>query len=145
MDEEYTIVYVDNPEQSVRGIIEHGLDRHSRHQAVETEFQHLCFVLYDPDQEIVGGVIGDISWGWLHIELLWVEEKLRDRGYGHHLLTHVENKALQLGAKSVYLNTFSFQALDFYQQQGYKVFGELQDYPPGHQRYFLTKKLDAAQ
>ena len=23
----------------------------------------------------------------------------------------------------------------------YQVFGELQDFPPGHQRYFLTKQL----
>jgi len=33
------------------------------------------------------------------------------------------------------------ETLSFYKQHGYQVFGELQDFPPGHQRYFLTKQL----
>jgi hypothetical protein len=39
------------------------------------------------------------------------------------------------------LDTFSFQAPDFYKQHGYQVFGELQDFPSGHQRYYLKKQL----
>jgi len=77
----------------------------------------------------------------LHIDLLWVKDELRGRGYGHHLLTLAEQEARQRGAKNAYLDTFSFQAPDFYKQHGYQVFGELQDFPPGHQRYFLTKQL----
>jgi N-acetylglutamate synthase-like GNAT family acetyltransferase len=72
---------------------------------------------------------------------LWVKDELRGRGYGHRLLTLAEHKARQRGAKNAYLDTFSFQAPNFYKQHGYQVFGELQDYPPGHQRYFLTKQL----
>lgn len=34
----------------------------------------------------------------------------------------------------------SFQALPFYQKQGYSVFGELPDMPPGHVSYFLKKQ-----
>jgi hypothetical protein len=40
-----------------------------------------------------------------------------------------------------YLDTFSFQAPDFYKKLGYEVFGELQDFPHGHQRYFMKKRL----
>jgi hypothetical protein len=46
------------------------------------------------------------------------------------------------GARSVHLDTYDFQALGFYKKLGYGVFGELDDYPPGHTRYFLTKPLD---
>jgi hypothetical protein len=35
----------------------------------------------------------------------------------------------------------SFQALPFYLQAGYTVWGELVDMPVGHQRYFLQKAL----
>ena len=27
---------------------------------------------YSPDRQIIGGLVGDISWGWLHVDILWV-------------------------------------------------------------------------
>ncbi|MGD9002303.1 MAG: GNAT family N-acetyltransferase [Anaerolineae bacterium] len=141
MDEEYRIVYVDKPEESAWGIIGRGIRDYNEQQTGDREFQRLCFVLQSPDEEIVGGVIGEAYWGWLHVDLLWVKDELRGRGYGRRLLTLLEDEARQRGAKHAYLDTFSFQALDFYRRYGYRVFGELQDFPPGHQRYFLTKRL----
>jgi len=73
--------------------------------------------------------------------LMWVKEELRGRGYGHRLLTMAEEEARQRGAKNAYLDTFGFQAPDFYKQHGYQVFGELEDFPAGHRRYFLRKQL----
>ncbi|MCP4422058.1 MAG: GNAT family N-acetyltransferase [Chloroflexi bacterium] len=141
MNEEYQIVYEDKPEQSAWGIIGRGLSQYNEQQTGDQKFQRLCFVLRTPDQEIVGGVLGEIYWDWCYIDLMWIKEELRGRGYGHRLLTHIENEAQQRGAKSVYLDTFSFQSPDFYKQYGYKVFGELPNFPSGHQRYFLTKQL----
>ena len=141
MDEDYRIAYIDNPEQSAWGIIGQGIHNYNLHQAGEDKFQRLCFVLYAPDQVIVGGMVGEIYWTWFHIDLLWVTDELRGRGYGHRLLARAEDEARQRGAKQAYLDTFSFQAPDFYKQHGYRVFGELPDFPPGHQRYFLTKQL----
>jgi len=86
-------------------------------------------------------VIAESYWDWLYIDLLWVKDELRGLGYGHRILTLVEQEARQLGAKNAYMDTFSFQALDFYKQHGYQLFGELNDFPPGHQRYFLKKQL----
>jgi GNAT superfamily N-acetyltransferase len=142
MDEEYQIVYVDNPEESAWGIIGRGVASYNRQQAGDNKFQRLCFVLRGPDEEIVGGVLGEVYWGWLYVDLLWVKDELRGRGYGHRLMTVIEQEARQHhGARNAYLDTFSFQALDFYEQYGYQVFGELEDYPPGYQRYFLRKQL----
>ncbi|MCK7522514.1 MAG: GNAT family N-acetyltransferase [Ignavibacteriales bacterium] len=86
-------------------------------------------------------MIGETHWGWLYINLLIVKEELRGYGYGRKLLMLAEEEARKLGAKNAYLDTFSFQAPDFYRQHGYRVFGELKDFPPGHQRYYLTKAL----
>ena len=141
MDEEYNIVYVDKPEESAWGIIGGGISKYNKQQAGDNKFQRLCFVLHSPDHVIVGGVIGETYWDWFYLDLLWVQEELRGRGYGHRLLTIAEDKARQSGAKNVYLDTFSFQVPDFYKQHGYQVFGELQNFPPGHQRYFLKKQL----
>ena len=141
MEEEYDIVYVEKPEESAWGIIGQGLSQYNRQQAGENKFQRLCFVLHSPDQVVVGGVIGEIYWDWFYMDLLWVMDELRGRGYGHRLLTSVEDEARGRGAKNAYLDTFSFQAPKFYKEHGYQVFGELQNFPPGHQRYFLTKQL----
>jgi GNAT superfamily N-acetyltransferase len=141
MDEEFHIVYVDKPEEAAWGIIGRGVGTYNEQQAGDNNFQRLCFVLRTPDQDIVGGVLGETYWDWLYIDLLWVKDELRGRGYGHRLMTAAEDEARQRGAKNAYLDTFSFQAPDFYRQHGYQVFGELQDYPPGHQRYFLRKQL----
>jgi GNAT superfamily N-acetyltransferase len=78
----------------------------------------------------VGGLIGETNWDWFYLDLLWVKDELRGRGYGHSLLTHAGGEARQRGAKNVYLDTFSFQAPNFYKQHGYQVFGELQNFPP---------------
>lgn len=141
MEEAYHIVYVDDPEQSAWGIIGRGVGNYNKQQAGDTNFQRLCFALQTPDQEIVGGVLGEVYWEWLHVDLLWVKDELRGRGYGHRLLATIEQEARQHGARTAYLDTFSFQAPEFYKQRGYQVFGELEDFPPGHQRYFLAKQL----
>jgi GNAT superfamily N-acetyltransferase len=141
MDDEYNIVYVDQPGESAWGIIGRGIRDYNQQQAGDQEFQRLCFVLHAPDQEVVGGVLGEIYWNWFYLDLIWVKDGLRGRGHGHRLLVRAEDEARQRGAKNVYLDTFSFQAPEFYKQHGYQVFGELQGFPPGHQRYFLTKQL----
>lgn len=141
MDEKYQIVYVEKPEESAWGIIGRGVGSYNKQQAGDNKFQRLCFSLQTPEQEIVGGMLGEIYWGWFYIDLLWVEEALRGCGYGHRLLARAEDEARRRGAKHAYLDTFSFQAPDFYKQHGYQLFGELQDFPPGHQRYFLKKQL----
>ncbi|HSR30650.1 MAG TPA: GNAT family N-acetyltransferase [Anaerolineae bacterium] len=138
MDEGTQIVYVDKPEW---GIIGGGIRAFNEQQAGDAHVQTLCFVLRAPDEEIVGGVVGATHWDWLHVDLLWLKEEFRGRGYGHRLLTLAEQEARQRGAKHAYLDTFSFQAPDFYKRHGYQVFGELADFPPGHQRLFMTKRL----
>ena len=141
MAEEYQIVYVDKPEESAWGTIGGGVHNFNLQQAGDNNFQRLCFVLQAPDQEIVGGILGEIYWGWFYIDLLWVKDELRGCGHGNRLLTLAEDEARQRGAKNAYLDTFSFQAPDFYKQHGYQVFGELPNFPMGHQRYFFTKQL----
>lgn len=141
MSENYRIVPVDNPEESAWGIIGRGVQNYNNEQTKDKEFQRLCFVLQAPNEEIIGGILGEIYWGWFYIDLLWVKDELRGLGHGHRLLTTAEDEARKHGAKNAYLDTFSFQAPDFYKSHGYQVFGELKDFPPGHQRYFMTKQL----
>lgn len=141
MDEEYDIISVDKPDDSVWDIVGGGIHNYNEQQVGATQRKQLCLVLRAPDQKIAGGLIGATYWNWLYIELLFVKEELRGRGYGHRLLELAEEEARKRGAKNVYLDTFSFQAPDLYKQHGYQIFGELKDFPEGHQRYFFKKRL----
>jgi GNAT superfamily N-acetyltransferase len=141
MDEGYRIVYEEKPEESAWGIIGRGVGSYNNERAGEEKFQRVCYVLKDPEGEIAGGILGEIYWDWFYIDLLWVKEPLRGQGYGRSLLTQAEERARRQGAGNVYLDTFSFQAPDFYTKNGYEVFGKLPDFPAGHTRFFMTKKL----
>ena len=141
MDSKYKIIYEDKPEDSAWGIIGQGVGGYNKEQAGDNNFQRLCFVLKDPEGEVVGGILGETYWNWFYLDLLWVSEELRRQGYGTQLLKIAEEEARVRGAKNAYLDTFSFQSPEFYYKNGYQVFGELSDYPPGNTRYFLTKTL----
>lgn len=141
MVEEYKIVPIEKPEESAWGIIGGGLSKYNIEKVGDNKFKRLSYALQDSEKEIVGGILAEVYWGWLYVDLLWVKEELRGQGYGHRLLTQLEAEGRKLGAKNAYLDTFSFQVPDFYKEHGYQVFGELQDFPPGHQRYFFRKVL----
>ncbi len=138
MNDEYKITAADKPEW---GIIGPAIRDYNKQQAGDDEAQTICFVLCAADEEVVGGVIGVKHWNWLSVELMWIREDLRGRGYGRRLLALAEEEARKLGAMYAHVDTFTFQAPGFYEKYGYQVFGELKDFPPGHQRLYLAKKL----
>jgi GNAT superfamily N-acetyltransferase len=141
MSEAYEVVFVEHPEEAAWGIIGRGLDAYNKQQAGDYGYSPICFVVRSADGDVVGGVIAQTYWDWLYIDLMWVREDQRGRGYGSRLLTLVEDEARKRGARHVHLDTFSFQAPDFYLRHGYQTFGVLDDYPNGHQRFYLTKAL----
>ena len=102
----------------------------------------LNFCIKDKDQNVLAG-INALLYGWkiLYIEVLFIDENHRLKGLGSQLLKHVECEAKKLGARLVHLDTFSFQAMDFYLKHGYEVFGILDDCPEAYKRYYMKKIL----
>lgn len=138
---DYQVIQIDKPDDAAWKMIGGGLHDFNVRQVGPEQNERICFILYSPGQEIVGGLIGEIHWRWFYINILFIKEELCCKGCGHQLLTQAEDEARKRGAKHVYLDTFSFQAPEFYLQHDYRVFGELKDFPPGHQRLFFTKEL----
>ncbi|MCL1694603.1 MULTISPECIES: GNAT family N-acetyltransferase [unclassified Lysinibacillus] len=95
----------------------------------------------DEQGKRVAGLIGDTHGNWLEVEYLWVSEKLRGQHIGTELMRKAEKIAINRGCKFAALNTFSFQAPDFYVKLGYKEEFVLNDYPLTGKRYYYTKKL----
>ena len=67
----------------------------------------------------------------------------RGAGNGTRLLQAAEAYAVERGCFAATLETHSFQARPFYEKYGYQVFATLDDWPPGHAKYFMRKQLAA--
>ncbi|MDC3413171.1 GNAT family N-acetyltransferase [Terrihalobacillus insolitus] len=112
-------------------------------EELKTPNKNISFVIKDNKEKIVGGITGNMFWYHLHIDILWVDENIRENGYGSKLLKKMEDFAIEKGCRLIYLDTFSFQAPEFYKKNGYEVFGMLEDHPKGFNQYFLQKRLEA--
>jgi len=138
----YQIERKDKLSQQEQNTIWDGIEAFSQTKVPATGRQELAFVLRDREGLLIGGVIGNYeNSGWLWIDSLWVSADLRGQGYGIRLLDKIETEARFNGCEHSHLTSFSYQAVDFYKRQGYRVFGELEDYLPGHSRCWLRKNL----
>ena len=133
------------PADAVREAVLSGLRAFNRRHAEAPAFEPLVLSARDAAGRIVGGLVGLTGWGWLHVDLLWVDDAHRRAGVGTELLRAAEHEARSRGVRHVDLDTFDFQAKPFYEREGYEVFGILEDYPPGHTRYFMRKDLRASR
>jgi GNAT superfamily N-acetyltransferase len=105
----------------------------------------LGYVIHDRIAGAIGGVYGKLLLGnCLSVDILWVNEKFRKQGHASNLMQTIEMAAIQLGSRLSMVDTFDFQALGFYQNVGYEIFGVLDDCPClGNKRYYLKKVLNA--
>ncbi|MEY2245898.1 GNAT family N-acetyltransferase [Streptomyces sp. BF23-18] len=95
----------------------------------------------DEDGTLAGGLVGHTWTTWLHVTYLWVDDRTRGTGLGSRLLAEAERVAREeRGCHAARLETWDFQAPDFYRKQGYEVVAVIPDYPPGITEYTLTKR-----
>ncbi|SDP30097.1 GNAT family N-acetyltransferase [Clostridium gasigenes] len=119
-----------------QGLLEYNLAR-----IEDKNPKDLGIYLEDETGNKLAGLIGDTHGNWLTIEFLWVSEELRGQNIGSLILKKAEETAKERGCKYVFLDTFSFQAPEFYKQHGYKKVFELKEYPVTGKRYYFTKEL----
>ena len=121
-------------------VIEHNLSKLPDN--VKHPVKNISFILRDDGGAILGGITGTVFWHHLHIDFLWVDESLRGKGYGKELLVKIEDVARENKCNLIQLDTFSFQAPDFYQKYGYEVVGVIKEHPiKESQQFYLKKEL----
>ncbi|MEP7199481.1 MAG: GNAT family N-acetyltransferase [Chloroflexota bacterium] len=103
----------------------------------------LALFVRDADKQIIAGLEGWTWGGCLYVEHLWVHERLRGQGHGTQLLRAAEDEAVRRGCVQSFLTTHSFQAPAYYERSGYEIVGAFDEYPRGHQQFFMRKELVA--
>lgn len=119
-----------------KGLLEYNLDR-----IEDKNPRDLGVYLQDEKGEMFAGLIGNTHGNWLTIKYLWVDEKSRGQSIGRQILEKAEEIAKERGCMYVFLDTFSFQAPEFYKKYGYIERFTLEEYPISGKRHYFTKRL----
>jgi GNAT superfamily N-acetyltransferase len=135
----------DTPSAGTFETIFAALEACSRDRIGRMQPRLLVIPIRDDAGAVRGGFWGCTLFGWLHAQLLFVPEPLRGRGIGSDLMRVAETEARRRGCIGSHVTSFSFQAAPFYEKLGYARFGQLDDYPAGHNLQFLSKRFDAPQ
>lgn len=106
---------------------------------VEDKFS---FVARDKDGNVCGGLTGYIVWEWMSVNLLATDKDYRGNGVGSALMAKAEELARSKNCIGMKLVTLDFQAPEFYKKLGFEVLSVMPDYPRGHKRYAMMKRLD---
>ena len=111
----------------------------SKREAAECE--PLNLYVEDEQGQLLAGLVAETFGNWLEIEYLFVKEELRGQGIGSQLLQQAESEAKKRNCRFAFVNTYQFQAPDFYQKYGYKEVFTMKEYPYTGQRHYYQKEL----
>ncbi len=139
---ETTITLTEAPDDEERAVVTDGLRAYNEAQAGYSDSRALAVLVSDPEtKKVVGGLLGRTSLGLLRVERFFLPESLRRGRLGSRILAMAEEEALRRGCTRAVLSTLHFQAPGFYLKQGWEVAARIDCEPPGHTRFYMTKKL----
>jgi GNAT superfamily N-acetyltransferase len=138
---EYTLSLTEVADEKDRMAIAAPLVEYNASQAGPSGNRPIIVLVKDGADAVIGGLWGHTAYGWLYVQLLVVPASLRGRGVGTEIMQLAEREAVARGCHAAWLDTFEFQAREFYSRNGYECFGELADFPKGFSRFFMRKTL----
>jgi GNAT superfamily N-acetyltransferase len=139
---ETAITLTDMPDEDERAVIMDGLRAYNEAQVGGSDGRSLAILVRDPDtKKVIGGLLGRTYLGLLTVERFFLPEGVRRGRLGSRILTMTEEEARRRGCTRAVLSTLHFQAPDFYRKQGWEVAARIECEPPGHTRFYMTKKL----
>ena len=139
---ETTITLTDTPDDEERAVITERLRAYNEAQAGGSDGLPLAILVHDPGtKKVTGGLLGRTYLGLLTVERFFLPEGLRRGRLGSRILAMAEEEARRRGCTRAVLSTLRFQAPGFYLKQGWEVAARIDCEPPGHTRFYMTKKL----
>lgn len=140
MNEEYTIESVIDSPQIIQ-FLDDKLYEHNAIKLNKNDGVLFSKIVRDENKNIVAGIAGWTWAGACEITHLWVNERLRQNDIGKKLLEAAETEAKNKVCRVIMIRSYGFQAPHFYKKNGYTITSVLNDFPPGHSYYILTKRL----
>jgi len=123
----------------INGLLKYNMAK-TKGKLKEPDIQ-MMKVARDENGIIIGGIAGSTYLSSLEIEVLWVSKAYRGQNIASQLLEEIENEAKEAGCQLAHLTTYSFQAPQFYQKNGFVVCGEIDGFPDNIKLHMLKKLL----
>lgn len=100
---------------------------------------NICRIIRDQKHNIIAGITAQLYIDSIYIKYLWVDPNYRKNKLGSLLLQNIQLFAINNKCSIIYLDTYDFQAKDFYLKNGFELFGNIRHF--GHIKYYLSKYL----
>ena len=134
-------IRLDNTESQKAQEIGNLIRSYNRSKREAAECEPLNLYVEDEQGQLLAGLVAETFGNWLEIEYLFAKEDLRGQGIGSQLLQQAESEAKKRNCRFAFVNTYQFQAPDFYQKYGYKEVFTMKEYPYTGQRHYYQKEL----
>ena len=140
----HTFSISDVPTMEEMDRVQNAIERDKRIQTLGEYDQpgiEINLVLKDSQGHVQGGVIASTVFRVMHLDVLWVAEEYRGKGYGSQLVLGAEQIGFAHGCITSQTWTFSFQGPKFYPTIGYELLGTYDGYPSGITEHCFMKRL----
>ncbi len=118
-----------------------GFSRHAIAMTGHDEkFDPVAFIANDKEC-FAGAIVAELFWGALHIKYIYVEDGYRGKGIGSHLMEYALKYGRDKKCPFAFVETMSFQALDFYRKVGFELEFTRSGYKHGTSFHYLQKTL----
>ncbi|MES2198909.1 MAG: GNAT family N-acetyltransferase [Chlamydiota bacterium] len=101
--------------------IDEGFGQHARAVIGHDEiFDPVAFVAHDKGC-FAGAIVVGLFWGALHVKKIYVGDEYRGKGIGSQLMEYALKYGRDNKCSFAFVETMSFQALDFYRKMGFEL------------------------
>lgn len=122
-------------------VLYHGISERAFQAKGLSPIRPFSIFIKDQKEQVLGGASGTLFYGSLYVDSLWVDETLRNQGWGKKLMYEAEKIGRAQGALFVTLNTMDWEALPFYQKLGYSIEFTRKGYEKDSKMFMLRKDL----
>ena len=137
----YTTTYEVNPNPTDIQFLNHGIIAEHKRKKEMKPLDFFAYFIRDDQGQVMGSCAGDNMYGGLFVEQLWVKKELRGKGYGTKLMSLAEDLARKSQCRFITVNTFEWEALNFYKKLGFYVEFARHGFDKDSVFYFLRKNL----
>lgn len=118
-----------------------GFSKHAKAMTGHDEkFDPIAFVANE-NRCFIGAIVVELFWGALHIKYVYVDDNYRGKGVGRELMEYALKYGKLKKCPFVFVETMSFQALDFYRKAGFELEFTRPGYKYGTSFHYLRKSL----
>ena len=89
-----------SPSEETLAAVRAGMRRYTESQVPWDEYTDLALVARADDGTVIAAALGETGRGWLHVSVVWVDERARRQQLGTKLMNAMEAEAIRRGCRA---------------------------------------------